>query len=85
MPATNGTLARPASLGFHLGDHQAVRAARHAHAGQAFVLHHLDAERGPRAGAGLERDGVGFVVGIGPLATIRPLPGCAVGGQVPPS
>ena len=41
-------------LGFHFRQHQAIRAARHADAGQRFILHHLDAQRRPGARARLE-------------------------------
>ena len=58
-------LRRLANFGIDFAEHEAIRAAGKARARQAFVLKDVDAQRGPRAFAGLKRDGVSLVVRIG--------------------
>ena len=72
----------PAGLGLHFRQHHAVGAARHAQARQRIVLHDLDAQRGPRTGAGLEGHGVSFVIRIGTARDDEPVSGSTGGGQV---
>ena len=55
-----------AGLHFEFGDHQPVGAARHAQSRAGSRPAPLRAPVRPRARAGLERDGVGLVVGIRP-------------------
>ena len=47
-----------------LAQHEPIGAARVARARQAFILHDVDAQLLPRAGARLQRDGVGLAVRI---------------------
>ena len=50
---------------FHFGQDKTIRTARQAIAGQSFILHHFDAQRGPGAGAWFESNYIGIVIGIG--------------------
>ena len=76
VPARKRHLA-PADFGFDFGDHQAIRAARQRDVRAGSRPARLRARALPRARAGLQGDGVGFVVGIRTAATTRPLPGRA--------
>src|SRR5688500_18356545 len=51
-------------LGFHFGEHKAVRTAGDTSPWKTLVLHDLKPESGPGSGTGLEGNRVGFVIRI---------------------